>query len=473
MDSAQLSPRFESGIYLRDQKTGRVIFAPVTTESPLWSGPVQQLNAAGVNWMRSHQKDCQVATTTYTDHEMIAETLDEAEAILGKDPPVDPAVLKAVPQGTIAGALVGGGGPSVVGCTVSPPGGFNDADACKKTDEQLKRDKFKAMGFGEAYGSGKPPHQDKAAAADDMTQFIRDGVNKDRFMAAHRVPPAPIPNDELPGYDVFFDMSGEMAALEAKLGKIEERIEAAAPAKAVALKMVRERAKAGPAWGVLAKQRAASSEAFMSVIRQVVARGWCDGENKGKVMDPVLAEAISLRLFDWLTRGDWDGVAADVAYSLGQTVLKECVALPIEKAAKLIEERSLGALSAWLRTAREYSNAAEFYRGLVEQVGETLGDECYIADDGTRSKDVLALKVPEVAKKLKAKLDALDGFQKQPATILGRSADKSTTLAALRMEGHDKPEDQTMAAFGQTTIGALFKIWKAGQDFKNQANGLT
>lgn len=58
----------------------------------------------------------------------------------------------------------------------------------------------------------------------------------------------------------------------------------------------------------------------------------------------------------------------------------------------------------WRVCAARHCRNEDYYRGLVVQIGEHLGDESYIADDGTRSEEVLCAKVPElVAARLKAR----------------------------------------------------------------------
>lgn len=57
----------------------------------------------------------------------------------------------------------------------------------------------------------------------------------------------------------------------------------------------------------------------------------------------------------------------------------------------------------WRDTAAMMSRNADFYQGIVIQVGEILGVEAYTANDGTVGDSVLALKVPELVKKLKEK----------------------------------------------------------------------
>lgn len=60
----------------------------------------------------------------------------------------------------------------------------------------------------------------------------------------------------------------------------------------------------------------------------------------------------------------------------------------------------------WQRTAAEFHRNAEFYRGIVTQIGAPFPD-AYVSDDGTVQEDVLALKVPEIVEQLRAERDAL------------------------------------------------------------------
>lgn len=56
----------------------------------------------------------------------------------------------------------------------------------------------------------------------------------------------------------------------------------------------------------------------------------------------------------------------------------------------------------WYDTAAEMSRNAEFYRGIVIQIGEMFGPAARTADDGTVTEDVLALKVSELVASLLA-----------------------------------------------------------------------
>lgn len=53
-------------------------------------------------------------------------------------------------------------------------------------------------------------------------------------------------------------------------------------------------------------------------------------------------------------------------------------------------------IAAWMQTAAQNQRNADYYRNLLEQCGEAIGDDAYICDDGTISEDVLCAKIPEI-----------------------------------------------------------------------------
>ncbi len=57
----------------------------------------------------------------------------------------------------------------------------------------------------------------------------------------------------------------------------------------------------------------------------------------------------------------------------------------------------------WKETARQFHQNEIFYRGIVHQVGELLGRDCYVSDDGSVQDEVLALKVVDVLRDRLAK----------------------------------------------------------------------
>lgn len=59
--------------------------------------------------------------------------------------------------------------------------------------------------------------------------------------------------------------------------------------------------------------------------------------------------------------------------------------------------------NAWCDTAQRHCKNEFYYRGLVVNIGEMLGPDAYISDDGSIQDEVLCAKVPElIAARLKA-----------------------------------------------------------------------
>jgi len=68
-------------------------------------------------------------------------------------------------------------------------------------------------------------------------------------------------------------------------------------------------------------------------------------------------------------------------------------------------------IASWMDAAARHIRNEEFYRDIVHEIGELFGDEAKTADDGTVMEDVLALKVPELVKKLKEGVTAVDAVK--------------------------------------------------------------
>ncbi len=68
------------------------------------------------------------------------------------------------------------------------------------------------------------------------------------------------------------------------------------------------------------------------------------------------------------------------------------------------EEMTSAEGMAWKETAERHRRNEQYYRSLVEQIGNAIGAPSQIADDGSISEDVLCAKVPELVDKL---VDAL------------------------------------------------------------------
>jgi len=87
---------------------------------------------------------------------------------------------------------------------------------------------------------------------------------------------------------------------------------------------------------------------WMDEARILAAQCWCDPETEHRDMDAVLCEAVAKRI------------------------------------------------ASWMQTAAQEHRNTEYYRDLLVRCGKSIGDRAFIADDGTRSKDVLCAKIPEI-----------------------------------------------------------------------------
>jgi hypothetical protein len=92
---------------------------------------------------------------------------------------------------------------------------------------------------------------------------------------------------------------------------------------------------------------------------EIAAQLWCLPQHATKVMDPDLCESI----------------------------------------VKVIA-REQSATDAWYDTAAQMCRNTEYYRDLCVQIGEAIGEQAYIADDGSRSQDVLCAKLPGLVRAL-------------------------------------------------------------------------
>jgi hypothetical protein len=61
----------------------------------------------------------------------------------------------------------------------------------------------------------------------------------------------------------------------------------------------------------------------------------------------------------------------------------------------------------WIETARLHHKNAEYYRGLVIRIGEAIGSQSYVSDDGSVQQDVLCAKVPDLVEALVAEIEKL------------------------------------------------------------------
>ena len=56
-------------------------------------------------------------------------------------------------------------------------------------------------------------------------------------------------------------------------------------------------------------------------------------------------------------------------------------------------------IANWMETAAQNQRNTDYYRHLLVKIGEMIGDESYIQDDGGISEDVLCAKIPELVEK--------------------------------------------------------------------------
>jgi len=87
---------------------------------------------------------------------------------------------------------------------------------------------------------------------------------------------------------------------------------------------------------------------WMDEARALAAQCWCDPETENREMDATLCDAVAKRIV------------------------------------------------TWMQTAAQNQRNTDYYRGLLVQCGKTIGDRAFIADDGSRSEDVLCAKIPEI-----------------------------------------------------------------------------
>lgn len=60
----------------------------------------------------------------------------------------------------------------------------------------------------------------------------------------------------------------------------------------------------------------------------------------------------------------------------------------------------ISCIANWIEIAAQESRNTDYYRGLVQEIGEMLGERAYISDDGTKQEEVLCAKVPVIIKNI-------------------------------------------------------------------------
>lgn len=104
----------------------------------------------------------------------------------------------------------------------------------------------------------------------------------------------------------------------------------------------------------------------------------------------------------------------------------------------------------WERTAAQYHDGVEYYRGLVVKIGEQFGAAAKTCDDGSLSEDVLCAKVPEV---VGAELGKLRGEIQALERDCRAFAEKTGLVPLARF--------QELAEIGQKQANEFDRYWAA------------
>jgi hypothetical protein len=63
-------------------------------------------------------------------------------------------------------------------------------------------------------------------------------------------------------------------------------------------------------------------------------------------------------------------------------------------------EEAIRQRDAWVASAMQFHKNETYYRGLVVSIGEKLGPDAYVSDDGSVQQDILCAKIPEMIERL-------------------------------------------------------------------------
>lgn len=74
---------------------------------------------------------------------------------------------------------------------------------------------------------------------------------------------------------------------------------------------------------------------------------------------------------------------------------------PFDSMEDLLRQRN-----GWKESAAHFAKGMEYYRGLLDEIGNAIGEQAFICDDGGRSEGVLRAKLPELVRQLVEKANA-------------------------------------------------------------------
>jgi hypothetical protein len=87
----------------------------------------------------------------------------------------------------------------------------------------------------------------------------------------------------------------------------------------------------------------------------------------------------------------------EIAHQYLDPIFKEHL---IELERDTAAQKILRLVTALVGDAAMFSRSSDFYKDIVRKCGESIGEQAYICDDGSKSDCVLALKVPELVAEL-------------------------------------------------------------------------
>lgn len=117
-------------------------------------------------------------------------------------------------------------------------------------------------------------------------------------------------------------------------------------------------------------------------------------------------------------------------------------------------EEAIAYRNAWYETALQHCKNEEYYRGLVWEIGNLLGEPAYTGDDGIVQQDVICAKVPELVaaelsllgamhadiERLNTEIDRVTRQQQGPASerrLSGRGEDGQFPVCTYCERRHD------------------------------------
>ena len=89
-------------------------------------------------------------------------------------------------------------------------------------------------------------------------------------------------------------------------------------------------------------------------------------------------------------------------------------------------------VDAWIETARQHANNEEYYRGLLDRIGERVGPSAYVSDDGSVQDSVLRAKVPDLVSALLDEVEALRAVLETGEPLGGYSTDQRIDIQVDR-----------------------------------------